>query len=435
MPNVVCIGAQWGDEGKGKIIDRLASEAELVVRFQGGPNAGHTLVVDGETTILHLIPSGILREQTLNLIGPGVVVDPEVLLQELEMLAERGHDITPERLRVSDRAQVILPTHCAVDQAREESRGRLTIGTTGRGVGPAYEDRAARVGIRVGDLLEPGALRERLSAVIGERNFVLEKLYGWPPTDPAEVAKSAAEWGEWLKPFVDDVSVTIDRALKQGRSVLLEGAQGTLLDVDHGTYPYVTSSNTVAGGACAGAGIGPTAIDSVVGVTKSYTTRVGGGPFPTEDEGPAGRHMGEVGDEFGATTGRKRRCGWIDLVVLRHAVRVNGITSLAVIKLDVLTGLDELKLCTRYKVGDDEITEFPASLAVLESCEPVYDVMPGWREPIGGARSLDELPAAARAYVLRIEHELGVPADLIGVGPERNSTIERANPFAAVGRR
>ena len=435
MPNVVCIGAQWGDEGKGKIIDRLASEADLVVRFQGGPNAGHTLVVDGETTILHLIPSGILREQTLNLVGPGVVVDPEVLLQELEMLAERGHDITPERLRVSDRAQVILPIHRAVDQAREESRGRLTIGTTGRGVGPAYEDRAARVGIRVGDLLEPGALRERLDAVIGERNFVLEKLYGWPPTDPAELAKSAAEWGERLAPFVDDVSVTIDRALKQGRSVLLEGAQGTLLDVDHGTYPYVTSSNTVAGGACAGAGIGPTAIDSVVGVTKGYTTRVGGGPFPTEDEGPAGRHMGEVGDEFGATTGRKRRCGWIDLVVLRHAVRVNGVTSLALIKLDVLTGLDELKLCTRYKVGDDELTEFPASLAVLEACEPVYDVMPGWREPIDRARSLDELPAAARAYVLRIEHELAVPADLIGVGPERDSTIERANPFSVAGRR
>lgn len=435
MPNVVCIGAQWGDEGKGKIIDRLASEADLVVRFQGGPNAGHTLVVDGETTILHLIPSGILREQTLNLVGPGVVVDPDVLLQELEMLAERGHDITPERLRVSDRAQVILPIHRAIDQAREEARGRLTLGTTGRGVGPAYEDRAARVGIRVGDLLEPGALRARLDAVIGERNFVLEKLYSWPPTDPAEVAKAAAEWGERLAPFVDDVSVTIDRALKQGRSVLLEGAQGTLLDVDHGTYPYVTSSNTVAGGACAGAGIGPTAIDSVVGVTKGYTTRVGGGPFPTEDDGPAGRHMGEVGDEFGATTGRKRRCGWIDLVVLRHAVRVNGITSLAVIKLDVLTGLDELKLCTRYTVGGGELTEFPASLAVLESCEPVYDVMPGWHEPIDDVRSLDELPAAARAYVLRIEHELGVPADLIGVGPERDSTIERANPFAVVGRR
>jgi adenylosuccinate synthase len=330
---------------------------------------------------------------------------------------------------------VILPVHRAIDQAREESRGRPTLGTTGRGVGPTYEDRAARVGIRVGDLLEPGALRERLDVVIGERNFLLEKLYSWPPTDPAEVAKSAAEWGERLAPFVDDVSVTIDRALKRGRSVLLEGAQGTLLDVDHGTYPYVTSSNTVAGGACAGAGIGPTAIDSVVGVTKGYTTRVGGGPFPTEDEGPAGRHMGEVGDEFGATTGRKRRCGWIDLVVLRHAVRVNGITSLAVIKLDVLTGLDELKLCTRYAVGGDELTEFPASLAVLESCEPVYDVMPGWHEPIDDVRSLDELPAAARAYVLRIEHELGVPADLIGVGPERDSTIERANPFAVVGRR
>lgn len=435
MPNVVCIGAQWGDEGKGKMIDRLASEADLVVRFQGGPNAGHTLVVDGETTILHLVPSGILREQALNLIGPGVVVDPEVLLQELDMLAERGHEITRDRLRLSDRAQVILPTHRAIDQAREESQGRLTIGTTGRGVGPAYEDRASRAGIRVNELLEPDTLRERLHGVIAERNFMLEKLYGWPPTDPDEVCKSAAEWGERLAPFVDDVSVTIDRALRDGRSVLLEGAQGTLLDVDHGTYPYVTSSNTVAGGASAGAGIGPTAIDSVIGVTKAYTTRVGGGPFPTEDEGPAGRHMGTVGDEFGATTGRKRRCGWLDLVVLRHAVRVNGITGLAVIKLDVLTGLDELKLCTGYRVGDRELRDFPASLRVLESCEPIYETLPGWSEPIEGARTLDALPEAARDYVLRIEQELGVPADLIGVGPERDSTIERTNPFASVGRR
>ena len=433
MPNVVIVGAQWGDEGKGKIVDRLADEADLVVRFQGGPNAGHTLVVDGETTILHLIPSGILREQTLNLIGPGVVVDPDVLLQEIKMLAEKGIEITPERLRISDRAHVILPVHRALDQAREETRGRLTIGTTGRGIGPAYEERAARGGIRICDLLEPDELRQRLDAILGERNFVLEKLYGWPPADPHEVSKLAAEWGERLAPFVDDVSVTIDRALKQGRSVLLEGAQGTLLDIDHGTYPYVTSSNTVAGGASPGAGIGPTAIDSVLGVTKAYTTRVGGGPFPTEDEGPAGRHMGKVGDEFGATTGRKRRCGWLDLVVLRHAVRVNGITSLAVIKLDVLTGLDELKLCTAYRAGDRVLTEFPASLKVLETCDPVYDTLPGWHEPIEDARNFEDLPEAAREYVLRIERELGVPADLVGLGPDRRSTIERANPFK-VGR-
>jgi adenylosuccinate synthase len=435
MPNVVCVGAQWGDEGKGKIIDRLASEADLVARFQGGPNAGHTLVVDGETTILHLVPSGILREQTLNLIGPGVVVDPDVLLQELDGLAEQGHEITRERLRLSDRAQVILPTHRAVDQAREESRERLTIGTTGRGVGPAYEDRAGRAGIRVADLLEPDALRERLEAVIGERNFVLEKLYGWPAIDPAEVAKCAAEWRERLAPYIDDVSVTIDRALKEGRSVLLEGAQGTLLDIDHGTYPFVTSSNTVAGGASAGAGIGPTAIDTVVGVTKAYTTRVGGGPFPTEDSGPAGQHMFEVGKEFGATTGRKRRCGWLDLVVLRHAVRVNGITSLAVTNLDVLTGLDDIKLCTGYRVGDREVAEFPASLRLLDQCEPVYETLPGWSEAIDDARSFEELPEATRSYLERIERELGVPADLVGVGPERDATIERANPFSAAARR
>ncbi|MCZ6823372.1 MAG: adenylosuccinate synthase, partial [Deltaproteobacteria bacterium] len=307
MPNVVCVGAQWGDEGKGKIVDHLSPRADLVVRFQGGPNAGHTLVVDGETTILHLIPSGILHTRTLNLIGAGVVVDPDVLLKEIAQLAQRGVVVSRERLRISARAHVILPVHRALDQAREQARGRSAIGTTGRGIGPAYEDRVARVGVRIQDLLERDSLRERLQILLMEHNFLLKELYSVLPIEIEEVYARAVEWGEQLEPLVDDVGVTIDHALRAGRSVLLEGAQGTLLDVDHGTYPYVTSSTTLAGGACAGAGIGPTRIDAVLGITKAYTTRVGGGPFPTEDDGRAGAHMGEVGQEFGATTGRKRR--------------------------------------------------------------------------------------------------------------------------------
>ena len=428
MPNVVCVGAQWGDEGKGKVVDRLAPHADLVVRFQGGPNAGHTLVVEGRTTILHLIPSGILVPGTLNVIGPGVVVDPEVLLEELAGLQTSGVAIGRERLRISDRAHVILPVHRALDRAREDASGRR-IGTTGRGIGPVYESRVSRTGVRVCDLLEPEHLRERLQAALHERSFLLEKLYGQPPTDVDALHARCVEWGEKLAPYVDDVGVLIDRALRDDRSVLFEGAQGTLLDVDHGTYPFVTSSTTLAGGACAGAGIGPTRIDHVLGITKAYTTRVGSGPFPTEDHGPAGEHLGTVGAEFGATTGRKRRCGWLDLVVLRHAVRVNGITGLALLKLDVLTGLDEVKVCVGYRVGGKELPEFPASPRVLDACEPVYETHPGWSEPIDGARRVEDLPAAARAYVEMIESALEVPAHLIGVGPERDATIERAHPL------
>ena len=429
MPNVVLVGAQWGDEGKGKIVDYLAPRADLVVRFQGGPNAGHTLVVDGQKTVLHLVPCGILQPGTLNLIGPGVVLDPDVLFREIDELEGRGVRVTRERLRVSDRAHVILSVHLQLDKAREEARARLTLGTTGRGIGPAYEDRVARSGIRVHDLLEPEHLAERLKSALSERNFLLEKLYHWPPVDFEELAKAAEEWGQRLAPYVDNTGLTIDHALRAGRSVLLEGAQGTLLDIDHGTYPYVTSSTTLAGGACAGAGIGPTRIDHVVGITKAYTTRVGGGVFPTEDQGPAGEHLGRVGDEFGATTGRKRRSGWLDLVVLRHAVRVNGLTSLAISKLDVLTGLPEIRVAEAYRAGGREIREFPASLSVLESCEPVYRTFPGWQESIENAQRIEDLPDAAREYVRWIEEQLEVPANLIGVGPERDATIERANPF------
>jgi adenylosuccinate synthase len=427
VSNVVCVGAQWGDEGKGKIVDHLSPRADLVVRFQGGPNAGHTLVVDGEKTVLHLVPSGILHPRTLNIIGTGVVVDVDTLLTELANLAAKGVHITPDRLRISDRAHVILPVHRALDQAREAARGEAKIGTTGRGIGPAYEDRVGRAGLRICDLLEPDHLEEHF-AHLEEHNGVLE-LYKWPPVDRRELVKAAREWGVRLAPFVDDVGVTIDESLKTGRSVLFEGAQGTLLDVDHGTYPYVTSSTTLAGGACAGSGIGPTRIDCVVGISKAYTTRVGAGPFPTEDQGPAGRQLQHRGAEFGATTGRKRRCGWLDLVVLRYAVRVNGITSLALLKLDVLTGLDELKVCIGYRAKGEEVLHFPASLNTLRGCEPVYETLPGWSEPIEDVRRVEDLPPKARDYVRFIEQSLGVPAHLLGVGPGRDATIELANPF------
>ena len=429
MPNVVCIGAQWGDEGKGKIVDHLSPRADVVVRFQGGPNAGHTIVVDGEKTVLHLIPCGVLHEHSLNVIGNGVVIDPDLLLEEIDGLARRGLNITPERLRLSDRAHVILPIHRSLDEAREEALGRAALGTTGRGIGPAYEDRVNRYGIRVHHLLEPAVLADRLQQLLGERNFLLKELYSWKPFDPEEAYTLAARWGERLAPYIDDTGVLIDEALRAGRSVLLEGAQGTLLDTDHGTYPFVTSSTTLAGGACAGAGIGPTRIDSVLGITKAYTTRVGGGPFPTEDEGPGGRHLGEVGQGFGATTGRKRRCGWLDLVVLRHAVRVNGITSLAVTKLYILAGLDEIQICVAYRARGSELRDFPASLPLLEECEPVYRTFPGWKEPITRLQEFTQLPKAAQDYVRWIEDALGVPVDLIGLDPERGGIIERANPF------
>ncbi|MFQ5515470.1 MAG: adenylosuccinate synthase [Myxococcota bacterium] len=430
MGNVVCIGAQWGDEGKGKIVDHLSPRADLVVRFQGGPNAGHTVIADGERTVLHLLPSGILHPGTLNLIGAGVVVDPEVLLAEIAELAARGVSLTRDRFRISRRAHVILPMHRLLDQAREKAQGRDAIGTTGRGIGPAYEDRVARRGIRVQELIEPEALRERLPVALEERSFLLSQLYGLSAVDYDETLAMALRWGEALAPFVDDVGATIDRALREARSVLLEGAQGTLLDIDHGTYPFVTSSTTLAGGACGGAGIGPTRIDAVLGISKAYTTRVGGGPFPTEDTGPAGRHLGEVGEEFGATTGRRRRCGWLDLVVLRHSVRVNGITSLALLKLDVLSGLPEIQVCVAYRLRGQELREFPASARELEACEPVYRSFAGWTERVGSARCFEDLPQAAQDYVRWIEDELSVPADLIGVGAERDATIERADPFA-----
>lgn len=429
MGTVVAVGAQWGDEGKGKVVDWLAPRADLVARFQGGNNAGHTLVVDGETTVLHVVPSGILHPASINLIGPGVVVDPIVLLGEMDALTERGILRDPSRLRISGRAHVILSWHTALDKAREEMAKGKAIGTTGRGIGPAYEDKVSRRGIRVADLLHEESLRDLLERVAEAKNFELEKYYGWEPIDVPALHAQAVEWGRRLEPYVDHTGRLLDRALREGRSVLFEGAQGTFLDIDHGTYPYVTSSNCVAGAVCTGSGVGPTKIDRVLGITKAYTTRVGGGPFPSEDEGEVGASLRKAGNEFGATTGRPRRCGWLDAVMLREAVTVNGITDLAINKLDVLSGFAELPVVTAYRINGKLTQDFPMTLQELSDAEPVYETFPGWSQDITQARSIEELPDAARSYIETIERLVEVPAALLSIGPGRDETIVRRDLF------
>jgi adenylosuccinate synthase len=428
MTTLVAVGAQWGDEGKGKLVDWLAPRAQLVVRFHGGNNAGHTLMVDGEQTILHIVPSGILHPGTTNLIGPGVVVDPAALLEELRVLTERGVLRDPSRVRVSGRAHVILPWHTALDKAREENAKGRAIGTTGRGIGPAYEDKAARRGIRVADLLDSPALHESLARVVDQKNFELEH-YGWEAIDVDALHEQAVEWGRQLEPYVDHTERTLARALGDGLNVLFEGAQGNFLDIDHGTYPFVTSSNCVAGAVCAGAGVGPTRIDRVLGITKAYATRVGGGPFPTELEGEEGEALRAAGAEFGATTGRPRRCGSLDIVMLRESATVNGYSSLAVNKLDVLSGTGDLKIATAYEIDGKKVEEFPMTLAEIERARPIFEWHPGWTEDITGCRSYESLPANARSYVDRIEALVGVPVEIISIGPGRDETIVRADPF------
>ena len=429
MTTLVAVGAQWGDEGKGKIVDWLAKRADLVVRFHGGNNAGHTLVVDGHRTVLHIVPAGILNPGTVNLIGPGVVVDPGELLGELEALRQRGVLRDPSRVRLSGRAHLILDWHTALDKAREEAARERAIGTTGRGIGPAYEDKVARRGIRVADLLVPANLEAAIRRIAEPKNFELERFYGWPRVDPDALVRKALAWGRELEPYVDHTERTLERALRDGRNVLFEGAQGTFLDIDHGTYPYVTSSNCVAGAACTGAGVGPTRIDSVLGITKAYTTRVGGGPFPTEDEGEGGRWLGEKGMEFGATTGRKRRCGWLDLVVLREAAIVNGFTSLAMNKLDILSGLQEIPVATAWRIDGKLTHDFQMTLDEVARAEAIYEALPGWSEDITGVREYGRLPDNARRYVERIESLAGVPIDVISVGPDRDQTIARRSVF------
>jgi len=427
--NVVVIGAQWGDEGKGKVVDILSSDAELIVRFQGGNNAGHTLVVDGEKTVLHHIPSGILHPGKLCAIGPGVVIDPEVILREIDALKARRLLADDRDLRLSGSAHVIMPWHRALDLAREESRGGARIGTTGRGIGPCYEDKAARSGIRLADLLDRDVLREKIARSLPEKNVLLAKLYGKEALRAEEILDSHLAYGERLRGYVDDIPRMLGRMEKEARSILFEGAQGALLDVDHGTYPYVTSSSTVAGGACAGAGIGPTRIDTVVGITKAYATRVGAGPFPTELHDEVGRRLQQVGQEFGSTTGRPRRCGWIDAVALRYAVRVSGIDGFVLNKLDVLSGVHPVKIAVAYRLAGEKVFEFPTSVKALEACEPVYEEMEGWSEDVRKARKMSQLPAAARRYLDRIQELTDTEILMVSVGPGREETIRIKNPF------
>jgi adenylosuccinate synthase len=421
VPSTVVVGAQWGDEGKGKIVDLLAQESDVVCRYQGGPNAGHTIVAGGETFKIRQTPSGVISGKT-SVIGAGCVVDPQVLLDELDELAARGIDTSV--VVVSGNAHLIMPWHVAIDQASERRLGNLQIGTTRRGIGPAYADKASRIGIRVQDLLDAKILRQKIELALAEKNLWLERIYEAEPFDLEEVWQRTAALAERLAPYVADVSLLVDRALDDGKAVLFEGAQATLLDLDHGTYPFVTSSNPIASGAATGIGIGPTRIDRVLGVSKAYVTRVGEGPFPSEIAGPGQKRLRELGGEYGTVTGRERRCGWLDLVALRYAVRINGMTSLALTKLDVLSAFDELPVCVRYRLPDGtETADFPAHQSDFHHAVAVWETLPGWSEPLDEATSLDELPQAARDYVGFVSDALGLPIELVGVGAARDRVL------------
>ncbi|MEW6446942.1 MAG: adenylosuccinate synthase [Bacillota bacterium] len=420
MATVVLVGAQWGDEGKGKVTDFLASQADIIVRFQGGNNAGHTVVVGDKEFKLHLLPSGILHSDKTCIIGNGVVIDPAVLVAEIEGLEQRG--VKMARLLISERAHLIMPYHLLQDAAEENRKGNGRIGTTGRGIGPAYMDKAARIGIRMVDLFDADMLR-RLEENVAFKNNLFARVYGTEGVSVEELQRACQAYAEKLGRYVADTGAVLHQAISEGKNVLFEGAQGTLLDIDHGTYPFVTSSNPTAGAACIGTGVGPRAINAVMGIAKAYTTRVGGGPFPTELKDELGETIRVRGREFGTTTGRPRRCGWFDAVVARYAVRINGLDYLSVTKLDVLTGIPVLKICRAYRCGGEEITHFPASLNLLSTCEPVYEELPGWEEDITGARRLEDLPGNARRYIERLSELAGVPIALVGVGTRREQTI------------
>lgn len=428
---VVVLGSQWGDEGKGKIVDMLTNEVAAVARFQGGHNAGHTLVIGGEKTILHLIPSGILREGVQCLIGNGVVLSPTALLEEMAMLSARGVPVA-DRLRISDAAQLILPYHVSLDLAREHARGSAAIGTTGRGIGPAYEDKVARRGLRVSDLFH----RERLAAKLGEvldyHNFVLKHYFKTATLDFQQILENCLKQAEIIRPLVIDVSKRLSELRADGSSVLFEGAQGTLLDIDHGTYPFVTSSNTTAGGASTGTGVGPLALDYVLGITKAYTTRVGAGPFPTELMDEMGEHLARRGHEFGTTTGRPRRCGWFDVVALRRAIQINSITGLCITKLDVLDGLESLRICVGYQCDGEHYELPPSGAESLAICQPIYEELSGWQSSTVGIQDYAKLPEAARVYLERIQTLAGIPIDLISTGPDREQNIVLHHPLKAV---
>lgn len=427
MSSVVVVGTQWGDEGKGKITDFLSENAEVIARYQGGNNAGHTIRFDGETYKLHLIPSGIFYKDKICVIGNGMVVDPKALVKELAYLHDKG--ITTDNLRISNRAHVILPYHLKLDEVEEESKGDNKIGTTKKGIGPAYMDKAARIGIRVADLLDKEIFEEKLDRNLKEKNRLLERIYETEGFKLEDILEEYYEYGQQIKHYVVDTSVVLNDALDEGRRVLFEGAQGVMLDIDQGTYPFVTSSNPVAGGVTIGSGVGPTKIKHVVGVCKAYTTRVGDGPFPTELDNEIGHQIREVGREYGTTTGRARRVGWFDSVVVRHARRVSGITDLSLNSIDVLTGIDTLKICVAYQYKGKVIEEFPASLKVLAECEPVYEELPGWKEDITGCKSLDDLPVNARHYLERVAQLTGIPLSIFSVGPDRSQTNVVMNPW------
>jgi adenylosuccinate synthase len=429
MGNLVVVGTQWGDEGKGKIVDILAEFADVIVRFQGGNNAGHTIVVNEETLILHLIPSGVLHSKKKCVIGNGVVVDPKVLLEEMDQLGARGVKLTSENFFISNTAHLIMPYHRSVDIGRERAMGKRAIGTTGRGIGPAYEDKIARRGIRVGDLLDQSLFRLKVQENLREINPYLKDRLGEKPLSVKEVIEEYQGYAERLRPFATNTSIVLDREMKQGRHVLFEGAQGTFLDVDHGTYPFVTSSNTVAGNACTGSGVGPSRIQGTLGIVKAYTTRVGWGPFPTELTDEIGDMIQSRGREFGATTGRKRRCGWLDMTMVRDAIRLNGITELAITKLDVLKGLSTLKICTGYEYRGARVDEVPFNVETIKECAPVYEELRGWDEEISYARGLGELPKNAQKYIRRIEELADTPVVMVSVGAARNDTIMVQNPL------
>jgi adenylosuccinate synthase len=429
MANVVVIGAQWGDEGKGKVVDIYTEFADDVVRYQGGNNAGHTLVVGDEKVILHLIPSGILHNGKRCIIGNGVVLDPEVFIMEITRLKANGYLKDDSALLLSEALHIIMPYHKRIDIAREKRSGAKKIGTTGRGIGPAYEDKIGRRGIRLMDLLDEKAFTRKVQEVLEEKNLILTQLLGDEPFTFEEIYNEYMEYAKTLRKYAADTSLVLHKDIKAGKSILFEGAQGTLLDVDHGTYPYVTSSSTCSGGACTGSGVSPREIHEVIGISKAYATRVGSGPFPTELEDETGDFLRQAGHEFGSTTGRPRRCGWFDALVARYAVRVNGLSGIALTKLDVLSGLEKIKVCVGYSYQGSVLDEIPASLEVMEQCTPVYEELPGWKEDITAAKSMAELPENARKYVTRVQELSGAQVVLVSVGPRRSETIVLRNPF------
>ncbi len=434
--NVVVIGTQWGDEGKGKIVDLLTDRAQAVVRFQGGHNAGHTLVIDGKKTVLHLIPSGVLRNNVQCLIGNGVVLSPSALLDEIAMLEQNGVPAR-ERIRLSESCPLILPYHIALDQAREIARGKKAIGTTGRGIGPCYEDKISRRGIRLGELLDAKHFANRLREVMEYHNFALEHYFKQPVVDYQQVLEEALQQAEQLKPLIGDIPGILHDMRARGESIMFEGAQGALLDIDHGTYPFVTSSTTTAGGAAAGSGVGPADLDYILGIVKAYTTRVGAGPFPTElvydldsDEGDeTGKYLGTKGHEFGATTGRQRRCGWLDIVALNRSLKINSVTGICITKLDVLDELETIKIAVSYNLNGQQVTTPPVGADRFGECEPEFIEMPGWQQSTIGIREYDQLPQAARDYLAKIEELTGIPIDIVSTGPDRAETIVKRHPF------